>query len=323
MTNTVGRSVFNVLVVASLCLAALLTACNNQPPPGGGQNPPPGGGQAEEPQTTRATVAAAEESPELTDMIAVSVNVALIAMQLNSSSTLVTTGTVTQTGPNSYSYDPSPNDRLRLVLSNGAEFEVVFSELQGDFSKGGERFLSNEHRAALRVTSNAAGGSLDLTLQSFRLNGQHSRSIQGAFTEEKVRWSVDVQARGTYSADVDSASYESEELIQGTLQAEALGVSVTLGKYYRYKMVNTVENVTHEFDHNWTWNGSSYRLQGRVFVAFKRAQPVDKDQWEIRGELTRDGVVIGQVVPEEDPTGLTIWLELGSERIKLLFFSYQ
>ena len=285
----------------------------------------PGNGQ--EVQTTGTTFAIAEAVPTLPDLyLAGSVDVALLATQLTGSSTLVVSGTVTQTGPNSYSYDASPSDRLRAVFSDGREFEIVFSELEGeDFSEDGSRFINSQHRAAAQVTSNAAAGSLDLTLQSFKLSGDRGRLIQGAFTDESgVRWTADVQTRGTYASEVDVgiAENESDDLIQGTLSAEALGLEVTLNKRHIYKFINLVENVRHVIDHSWTWNGSQYRLQLEVFVAFREAQPVDTDQWIIQGGLSRDGAVIGQVQAAEDPTGLEIWLQLGSERIDLFRFSY-
>lgn len=283
-------------------------------------------GADEEARVTSSVHALAEAAPFLPDtLLASAVDIALTATQLSGSASLVVSGTVTQTGEQTYSYDPAPSDRLRGVLLDGRQFDITFAVLQGNFGADGARFMSDEHRADAQVIGNVAAGNLDVRLRSEKLNGSQARAVQGALTDSSgVSWTLDVLVEGTYSSDADVGSFrlESNDLVQGMLHATELGVSVTLGKRYIYKMLNGVENVRHEVDRNWTWSGSAYRLQFEVFVAFNEAQPVDTDQWVIQGGLARDGTLIAPLQAAEDATGLDIWLALGAERVALFRFNY-
>lgn len=298
----------------------VLLADGSEPP-----TEPPGENDLET-ASARAAIAASTAVPGLPDTyLAASVDAALAATQLTGSATLVYTGTVTQTGPNSASYDPSPADRLRAVFLDGGEYEIVFTVLQGDFSGDGSGFLDAPHRAAAQVTSNAAAGSLDLEVQSLKLNGDRGRLVRGGFTDvDGVRWVVDARTEGTYvsEADIGTARYESDETMEGTLAAAALGLNADLQQRYVYKMLNGVENVRHEIAHAWTWDGSTYRFEAQVFVAFDESRPVDTDQWVIAGSLTRDGTAIGQVAATDSPQGLDVTLDLGNEQVPLFHFSY-
>jgi hypothetical protein len=255
------------------------------------------------------------------------IDAALEATRLNGG-TPTLTGTLTQTGPEAFTYAASPPDRLRLVLLDGRAFDVTFHALpDGDFSGDGDRFFRRPHTIDATVTSNAVAGSLDLRISSAPGSEPLTQagSLVGAFDGPGGhRWSVDVTYQTFERAEVDIGINERESisLTTGTVSSASLGIEANLSRYDAYKLVNTVENVDREIDHAITWNGATYRLRGRVFVAFRDAQPVDRDQWVIVGELRENGTVIGQYEATEDVLGLTIWLVIGQERHQLYFFSY-
>jgi PKD repeat protein len=260
-------------------------------------------------------------------LIAAVIDAALEATRLNGG-TPTLTGTLTQTGPEAFTYAASPPDRLRLVLLDGRAFDVTFHALpDGDFSGDGDRFFRRPHTIDATVTSNAVAGSLDLRISSAPGSEPLTQagSLVGAFDGPGGhRWSVDVTYQTFERAEVDIGINERESisLTTGTVLSASLGIEANLSRYDAYKLVNTVENVDREIDHAITWNGATYRLRGRVFVAFRDAQPVDRDQWVIVGELRENGTVIGQYEATEDVLGLTIWLVIGQERHQLYFFSY-
>lgn len=285
------------------------------------------GGSGDDAETAKMAGAAfgsAEDTPRMPDVYTEdAVDVVLMATSLVGSEALVGTGTVTQTGADSWAYDPAPADRLKLDLLDGRSFEMVVSTLNGDFTKDGARFLNNAHQADLTITSNVAAQDLDVRLTSELSGGDRRRSAVGQATDELgIRWTFDVATTGIHTFDTDAPEHVVEDTVTGTIEAPAAGIVGTIDKYYRYKMLNFVENIRHEVDYAWTQGGSSYRLQLVVFVAFRESKPVDVDQWEIGGALTRDGAQIGVVQASDDPTGLSIWLQIGAERSDLFFFSY-
>ncbi len=86
--------------------------------------------------------------------------------------------------------------------------------------------------------------------------------------------------------------------------------------------VNLAENIDNRYDHTFTRDGVTYRLAGRIFVGLLSSKPVDRDQWEIAGGLTRAGTTVGQFVSSEDVSGLTASLSVGGGSLVLYAVSY-
>ena len=260
-------------------------------------------------------------------LIAGTIDAALEATRLNGGVATVT-GTLTETATQVFAYSAEPADRLRLLLLDGRVLEITFEALpQGDFSGDGERFLRNPHIIDVRVTGNAAAGSIDLALNSApgEASGTQLGRFVGSFEDAGNHpWSVDVSFETFARSEVgfDYNEFESRWLSRGTLASTTRGVSVDVARSFGYKLVNTVENVDHRIDHTISSAGNTYGWQGRVFVGFRDAKPVDRDQWIIAGELTENGLAIGAFTATEDPSGLSIWLQIDAERIPLFFFSY-
>jgi len=256
-----------------------------------------------------------------------SIDAALEATRLNGG-TATLTGTLRETSPQTFAYDATPSDRLRLELLDGRAWDLVFHVApQGDFSKDGERFQRNPHVLDVEVTGNAAASAPDLRLNSQPGAGsgtQTGRLVGGFDDADGHRWSVDVTVDSYRRSEVGAGfnELETELLVRGALMSTTRGLSIDLNRYFRYQLVNTVENVDHRMDHSWARAAASYRLQGRVFVGFRDAKPVDRDQWVISGSLTENELAIGQFEASEDATGLSVWLNALGERTRLFFFSY-
>lgn len=272
-------------------------------------------------QVTEATVRRPQE------LIAASIDTALEATQRNGGVATLT-GTLRESAPQVYDYTSEPADRLRLVLLDGRTWEISFDgPPAGDTSGDGWRFVRNPHRIDLRVTSNAAAGSIDLTVTSAPGEASDTQlgRLIGSFDDAAGhRWSVDTSHELFTRSEVGVGynELETQASTRGTLSAASRGITIDLQRYRRYQLVNTVESVDERMDHTITVGDTTYGLQGRVFVGFRDAKPVDRDQWVIAGGLTENGVAVAGFTASEDPSGLTVWLERGAERFTLFFFSY-
>jgi PKD repeat protein len=258
-------------------------------------------------------------------LIGAVIDAALEATRLRGATALV--GTLTETTPKVFAYTGSPADLLRVQLLDGRSFDIVFNAVpEGDVSGDGDRFFRNPHAIDFALTSNAVAGSLDMALAS--TPGANPRTqagrLAGSFRDAAGHlWTIDT-AYETYERSEVGIGNELESVLltQGTASAPSLDLSIDVSRYHRYVLVNTAENVDRRVDHTIRWNGATYRLQGRVFVGFLNARPVDRDQWVITGSLTENDAVIGQFQASEDALGLSIWLQVGPDRYDLYFFSY-
>jgi PKD repeat protein len=264
-------------------------------------------------------------SAEPRTLIGSVIDAALEATRLRGATALV--GTLTETTPKAFTYTETPTDRLRVHLLDGRSLDVVFHSVpEGDASGDGDRFYRHPHAIDFALTSNAAAGSLDVTLSS--APGANPRTqigrLAGSFRDAAGHlWTIDT-AYETYERSEVGIGNELESVLltQGTASAPTLDLSIDVSRYSRYVLVNTAENVDRRIDHTIRWNGATYRLQGRVFVGFLNARPVDRDQWVIAGSLTENDALIGQVQASEDALGLSVWLQVGPDRYDLYFFSY-
>jgi PKD repeat protein len=272
---------------------------------------------------------ASESALELVGLVVtVAIDAALEATRLNAGAATLT-GSVTESSPGSFTYAAEPADRLRVTYLDGRLFEVVFNAAPtGDFAGDGARYLRNPHQLDVRFTSNAAANALDLTLVSRPAAAPNTQvaTLNGGFTSSSgARWSADLTIERFQRSSADLTGNEFETILSagGQLGSETLGVQLTLGRYYRYILVNTAENVDHRFDHTLVHGDRSYRFAGRVFVGLLNSQPVDRDQWVIDGGLVEGEALVATLTATEDVTGLTIWLDFGGdERTRLLFFGY-
>jgi PKD repeat protein len=283
------------------------------------------GGETQTMETSFVTTEAVFGEPHR--LIAASIDAALEATRRNGGVGTLT-GTLTETAPEVFTYAATPNDRLRLQLLNDRVVEITFASApQGDFAGDGLRFVRSPHVIDVRVTSNAAAGSLDVTVASSP--GANAGTQVGRFAGSFVdgaghAWTASVDYESFRRTEVGSGYNELESILsmKGTLQSTSRGIAIDLERRNRYKLVNTVEQVDDRMDHTIAWGGDTYRLSGRVFVSFRDSKPVDRDQWVIAGMLTRNGAVIGQYEASEDVAGLTVRLQVGAESFRLSFFSY-
>jgi hypothetical protein len=265
------------------------------------------------------------------ELIVRAVDMAITATVLNGSTTVTGTLTETQpsteTQPGTFEYASEPADRLRVLLLNGSTYDIAFFALDGTFTSGGSGYVNQPHVIDMTVTSNAAAGALDVRVTSTPAEAANTQqgSFVGAFTDGAgVRWTFDLSLQRYYRlvAEITGTDLESILTVAGSLAASAQSITGTVGRYARYRQVNTAENADHRYDHAFSRDGVSYAFAGRIFLALSSSQPVDRDQWEIQGGLARDGTLVGQFVTHEDVTGLNVSLDVGGESIPLYAVSY-
>lgn len=131
---------------------------------------------------------------------------------------LVTTGTLTQQGQQ-FSYAAGPDDKLRIVWSEGPPTDLYVTALQGDFEAAPENFVLRPHNIQLRAVRDDL---LDISISSQRESGQESSTLRGTVTLEEVTYDFDVNETGTYksSADLGAPEHDSETNLVGTVTGD-------------------------------------------------------------------------------------------------------
>ena len=147
--------------------------------------------------------------------------------------------------------------------------------------------------------------------------------LSGRFARGGATWDVDARLERFERYVVDGI-VDGEVRVQGqlTLSSAELGATVVSARSYRYRIVNVVENVDHGIDTEIVVAGDRVRPSGRVFVAFREALPVDRDQWVVQGGLTRDGAALGAFRTTEGPAALVVVLDFQSTPLTLYTFPY-
>src|SRR5690606_26233642 len=123
------------------------------------------------------------------------------------------------------SYDPTPADRLVVVLPDGAQAELFVTRMTGDVAAGGVEFLRGAHDLDVRVVLPGTG---DLAIAQRAANGVTGGKIAGALVLDGVEHEVDLAHAGTvlYDRGFGSLQYESEQRVQGTLRGPELSADV-------------------------------------------------------------------------------------------------
>lgn len=239
---------------------------------------------------------------------------------------IVATGTLTQGTNGNFTYVASPSDRLRISWSNGASTDFFITQLQGDFSRDATHYVNSDHALSIRMTE---GDSVDVTVQSSRLNGQWSASLEGFITLNDVKYTADLSQSGTYSSSVDSSyiEYVSSDAMRGTISStEGFSADVDESNQFKFAMFdNGVTNETRTVNNRWTADGHDYAISNAM-VRFETlngwANP--SDYWVVQGTVLRDGEAYGQLELEVTEAWIAIFLVVGSERLEVeRFLRYQ
>lgn len=206
------------------------------------------------------------------DVIKVGVFAVFRASELNGS--VATTGTLTSTQPNdeTFTYSPTPTDRLAVVLHSGQRLEFIFAVLQGN-TNSQEDFV-DQHNMDFQFI---AAGRADFRVQSqkdyvdnqgepgWRLQWQ--RSITGAYASNGETVNLDVAHNGTQRGLVDSgyAEYQASETYTGSINAPSSQVVVSESSSTLIISNSSdgilVRNFTVTSNSSTTSGGSTYQFQ--------------------------------------------------------------
>lgn len=278
------------------------------------------------PALVEAVHGAVEEALTLPEsLMELAIDAALEAGRLNQTG-IALAGTLSQLADGSLRFAANADDALRIDLLDGITFTVVFlSGPQGNFDEGGDGFVEDPHVLDVHVTGRGADGPIDLRVTSSPLaqDGTQDVRLSGRFARGGATWDVDARLERFERYVVDGI-VDGEVRVQGqlALSSAELGATVTSARTYRYRIVNVVENVEHGIDTEIALAGDRVRLNGRVFVAFREALPVDRDQWVVQGGLTRDGAALGAFRTTEDPSALRVVLDVQGTPLTLYTFPY-
>jgi hypothetical protein len=278
------------------------------------------------PDLVQAAHEAVEEALTLPEsLMELAIDAALEAGRLGSAG-VAFAGTLSQRSDGSLRFAPDATDALRLELLDGSSFAIVFYAVpQGYVDEGGSGFVRAPHVLDIQVAGRGADGPLDLRVTSTPLaqDGTQEVRLSGRFARGGATWEVDARLE-RFARYVVDRIVDGEVRVQGqlTLASAELGATVTSARTYRYRIVNVVENVDHRIDTEIALAGDRVRLSGRVFLAFREALPVDRDQWVVQGGLTRDGTALGTFRVAEGPAALRVALEFQGASLPLYTFPY-
>ena len=250
-----------------------------------------------------------------------SVEAAWQASMLNGGTTLITTGTLTQTGQNSFSYSATPTDRLVVQLSNGENYEIQFQQFTGDFSGDAQNYLSSNHNLSFSLT----GPTADITVSSQRSGINVQANLDGTLILEGIDYTADLNMTGTNRFDIDNTGFEYnvDNAYTGTLTSAT--ISLTINETWVYNNVSATgsgnaENGIRTFNNSWTRNGNEFRFQnGRLQIAFRDGRPSDYSNgyWMAQGELLANGEQIGQMEFGQDGNYLKTWVTANGQRTEM------
>ncbi len=295
-------------------------------PPSGAPPAPAAGVATLTPALVQAAHEAVEEALTLPEsLMELAIDAALEAGRLGQTG-LALAGTLTQGSDGGLRFARDAGGALRLLLLDGTEFTITFlAAPQGYLDEGGDAFVEDPHVLDVRVAGRGADGPFDLRVTSTprASDGTQDVRLSGRFAHGRATWDVDARLERFERYVVDGI-VDGEVRVQGqmTLSSAELGATVASARSYRYRIVNVVENVDHGIDTEIVLAGDRVRLSGRVFVAFREALPVDRDQWVVQGGLTRGGAALGAFRTTEGPTALVVVLDFQGTPLTLYTFPY-
>jgi hypothetical protein len=277
------------------------------------------------PDVVQAVHDAVEEALTLPEsLMELAIDAALEAGRLSQTGVALA-GTLRQRSDGTLRFDRDRSDALHIDLLDGRSFTITFQAApQGNLGGGGDAFVEDPHILDIHVVGQGDGPfELRVTSTPLAQAGTQDVRLSGRFARSGATWDVDGRIERFERYVVDGI-VDGEIRVEGQLALTSpdLGATVTSARTYRYRIVNVVENVDHRIDTDIGLAEDRVRLSGRVFVAFREALPVDRDQWVVQGGLTRDGAALGTFRVAEGPTELGVTLEFQGASLPLYTFPY-
>ena len=227
-------------------------------------------------------------------------------------------GTLTQVGnTEEFQYSNQPNDRLRVVFTNGETVEIVITDFQGDTSGNWEDFLRS-HAIAYRFTSSA----FDVQITSSRMSADSfqrdvNQTVAGAVTLEGVTWNVQGQVQGTeiFIFSESSTNTHDTYTIQGIFTAGTKRLEIAHASDFKDDFFsNSGNSFTNKSDT--IGSGGTDGTTTVVFrnVVYSWSDTEQRDPiYEAEGRIDRDNADLGSLVT--DPASGQVGIELTAGEI--------
>lgn len=316
-----------IWTTASLLLTALCACGSPSPNPGnpspGTPNPPgnPGGLGFKTASLLPEKLKDLEQ--ELSPLLAELVELARSLSRNNST----LTGTLTQSS-NAFTYSATPNNRLRVVWSDGVVYEFAIARFQGNLSNGAGAFYKGNHLLQYTASLNPDGemGPVNLILRSQRQGSNLSVSLEGSATFEGQAHALNLNYAQVVLSDFGPGSIEfrHQDTLQGSLSGP--GLQVQVNETYDFRLVGSdslVMQTIRTLNNTWSEGGRQFRLQnGLIKRVFRDGNPIEADFWTASGDLLFGGVRVGGFGQQFVQNNLEQFLDTPSGRVRLGAFRF-
>ena len=221
------------------------------------------------------------------------------ATVLSGGSTVITTGTLRQSGQR-FTYERAPTDRLVIVLADGRRFELFVDDLRGNLQAGAEGFFGGDHAITFRITE---GDRADLRVTSTKLGQNQEASAQGRIQIGEIGATVDLRYAGRtyFENDSTGAEYDDQYRVTGTVVTDTYSLNVD--ESWHFVLVSstgargaTASSATRTIASRATIGGAEYVWQNVVMKkAFRNGTPNEIDTfWAAEGEIFENGRPYGR-----------------------------
>ncbi len=233
------------------------------------------------------------------------------------------TGTLTQvdTDNDQWTYSPSPTDKLVIVYAGGPTVTFVITQFDG-YIDGTPEDFADYHRI-LEFTVESGQNNLHVVSQSpwEGWNAQWTRSIVGTLVFRDELMSVNIADNGKSTYESGSGFVFSTRDSTYTGSAQTPSVAITVKEAYYNGLVHNsnigqhVKNVQLACDSSTSLNGNTYAFQGAhaawalgsLLTEGKFNVVIDSEYWAARGNLLKNGQVIGAVMYDGPVVEDTYW----------------
>ena len=308
-------------ILASALAAFALAACNaanpTTPPVAGGNPAPPTASGKIAPAVVLASASSRLEQDTLSLLMVSAVQFA----RQESRSSSAKTGTITETAPRVFAFNPVPADRLIVAFQNGTRTEFIVTRLEGDLSGDNKDFIRANHRLEYRVKSSAQGelGAVDLLIASSRVGADQTVTSKGTVALGGQTFSADLRYAQRIVSDFGpgSVTFQFQDALTGTLSAANFAAQINETTDFKVVSVSSaVAQNIRTINTAWSDNGKQFRIQnGVVKTVFKDGEAVEPDFWNATGTLLRDGQVIGNFTKTAAGNSIELSLKTATEKI--------
>jgi len=243
----------------------------------------------------------------------------------NNATTL--TGTLTQVG-NNFNYSATPNNLLKVVWSDGAEYEFVIAKFQGSLTNGARAFYKGNHllEYSAKLKPDNDIGNVNLSLRSQRQGSTLSVSLSGSAVFDGQTHTLNLTYTQQVLSDFGPGSIEfhHQDTLQGSLSSPSFQIQVN--ETYDFRLVGSsslVMQTIRTLNNTWSEGGQQFRLQnGLIKKVFRDGNPIELDFWTAQGDLLRGGVRVGGFGQSFSGNLLEQFLDTPGGRVRLGAFRF-